>query len=169
MSHALSHSPHVHHPRELSREEQTRTIKGGSTEGSTPNEQRSCSPFTSRCHLPSTSDYPESCSTSASRLTRDCSPLASRGCSHLSSTPPRGCPLSANRGCSHQASTRMGGDCPPSLSSPRPAHSRWAPPWAGRATRPGLLTLGEQLASGVLALGERPPWAGLAASPRGAR
>ena len=79
MSHALSHIPRVHHPRELSREEQTSTIKGESPEGSTPNEQRSCSPSTGRGRLPPASDCP-----------RNCSPSVNRGCSHQASTCPGG-------------------------------------------------------------------------------
>ena len=121
MSHALSHTPRVHHLRELSREEQTSTIK----EGSTPNEQRSCSPLAGRGRSPTASDCPGSCSTSASSPTRDCS--------HLASTPPQGCPTIGEQGVLAPGEHPPWGGCPPSASNPPgPARRQRAPhqgPW----------------------------------------
>ena len=126
MSHVLPHTPRVYHPRELSREEQTSTIKRGSPEGSSPNERRSCSPSGGRGRLPSVSAFSGSCSTSASSPTRDCSPTASRGYSHQASTPPR-------KAARHR---RAGGAC-----------TRRAPRLGGaahhqRTARSGLLFVG---------------------------
>ena len=139
MSHALSHTPRVHHPCKLSREEQTSTIRGGSQEGSMPNKQRSRSPLAGRGRLPSASDCLGSFSTSASKLTRDCSPSANKGCSHQASTRPEAGEWPRGRRAAHpQAGLAACLGCSPLASSPpragraaRPqgARRQWAPPW----------------------------------------